>query len=289
MSIRKFNSIHRLPRQSAVFGSDNRPDSRLFRHDRFKWTLVSSVVFHLFIVLGVSFVMPRPLENNVYSPPLNIILVSGRSDDRPDDTATFAPVNSRSEGNGGLSIPVVAQTQEDIPHGANAEAFLYAQQNAELLKNRQRNREKNIRANRTGKQLKETINLAYLNAQSRPREKYVSARSKEHKYAAYIEKWRILVERVGNLNYPDAARQQGLVGSLILDAAIRSDGTVEKIRVLDSSGFKVLDDSAGRIVHIAAPFAPFPNEIKSEIDILHIVNTWNFDNGKVTSEEWDTQ
>ena len=230
--------------------------------------------------------MPKQVEDKFYSPPLNIILVSSQSEEQPDETATLAQANSRGQENSGLSNPAGIQAQKQIPHGANAEQFLYAQKNAELLKSHQRNREKHNQANSVREQLKEKINLTYLNAQSKPREKYVSTSSKENKYAAYIEKWRILVERVGNLNYPDAAKQQNLVGSLVLDVAIRSDGTVEKVRILDSSGFKVLDDSAERIVHIAAPFDPFPGNIRSEVDVLHIVRTWNFGNGRLTSEVW---
>jgi len=126
-----------------------------------------------------------------------------------------------------------------------------------------------------------------MNAQSKPREKYVSTRSRESKYAAYIEKWRILVERVGNLNYPEAAKQQQLKGSLVLDVAINAQGNIETVSVLQSSGIKILDDAAERIVHIAAPFDRFPDEIRAEIDTLHIVRTWEFEHNKVTARMLD--
>jgi len=91
-----------------------------------------------------------------------------------------------------------------------------------------------------------------------------------------MEAWRAKVERVGNLNYPEAARRNKLTGSLILDVALNADGTVHQINVLRTSGSKVLDDAAIRIVELSAPFAPFPDNIKSEIDIMHITRTWQF-------------
>ena len=110
----------------------------------------------------------------------------------------------------------------------------------------------------------------------RPRHKWISARTREHRYAAYMEAWRAKVERVGNLNYPDEARRRQLSGDLLLDVALRPDGSVEEITVRRSSGHKVLDDAAARIVRLAAPFAPFPKSIQGETDILHVQRTWRF-------------
>lgn len=110
----------------------------------------------------------------------------------------------------------------------------------------------------------------------RPRLKFVSASTQEYRYAAYMEAWRAKVERIGNLNYPDEARQKKLSGALLLDVALRPDGSVLEIIVRRSSGHKVLDDAAVRIVELAGPYAEFPDEIHHDVDILHITRTWKF-------------
>jgi periplasmic protein TonB len=110
----------------------------------------------------------------------------------------------------------------------------------------------------------------------RPRRKFISASTKEYRFAAYMEAWRAKVERVGNINYPDEARRNDLSGSLLLDVAINPDGSVREITVRRSSGKKVLDDAAVRIVELAAPFARFPDDFLKEIDILHVTRTWKF-------------
>jgi protein TonB len=111
---------------------------------------------------------------------------------------------------------------------------------------------------------------------SRPRRKAVSTATREYRYASYMEAWRRKVEHIGNLNYPREAREQGLFGNLILHVAVRADGNLEGVRVVRSSGHKLLDRAAIRIVELAAPFAPFPPDIRAEVDVLDITRTWQF-------------
>lgn len=114
----------------------------------------------------------------------------------------------------------------------------------------------------------------------RPKRKFISASTREFKFASYMEAWRSKVERVGNLNYPDEARRNKLSGNLILDVALNPDGSINEITIRKPSGHKVLDDAAVRIVELAAPYAPFPDSFRDEIDILHITRTWQFVNNK---------
>ncbi|MGI9335424.1 MAG: TonB family protein [Gammaproteobacteria bacterium] len=110
----------------------------------------------------------------------------------------------------------------------------------------------------------------------RPREKFITTRTREHAFAAYLDAWRTKVERIGNLNYPDEARRRRLSGRLTLDVALRPDGSIESIEVRRPSRHRVLDDAAVRIVKLAAPYARFPPGIASQVDVLHIVRTWVF-------------
>jgi protein TonB len=114
----------------------------------------------------------------------------------------------------------------------------------------------------------------------RPRRKFVSASTQEYKYAAYLQAWRKKVEKVGTLNFPDEAKRNRLYGNLVLLVSLNSDGTIHRIELRKSSGHKVLDDAAIRIVRLAAPFAPFPANIAEETDILDITRTWQFVSGQ---------
>ena len=104
--------------------------------------------------------------------------------------------------------------------------------------------------------LNEQINQSMQAYSKAPQSKFISARTKEFKYASYMRDWVAKVERVGELNYPDAARRQNLSGKLIVQVALYPDGSVREITIRKPSGHKILDDAAVRIVKLASPAAP---------------------------------
>ncbi len=114
--------------------------------------------------------------------------------------------------------------------------------------------------------------------QKRPRKKFIGANATEYRFAQYEEDWRIKVERIGTLNYPPEARGK-LYGNLRLTVAIQADGKVVAIELDRSSGLKVLDEAAFKIVRMATPFAAFPPDIRRDTDQLIITRTWFFGQG----------
>ncbi len=111
-----------------------------------------------------------------------------------------------------------------------------------------------------------------------PKRKYIGARTQDYRFARYVEDWRLKVERIGNFNYPEAAKREKLHGNLRLTVGIKSDGSLESIEINRPSGTKVLDEAAVRIVKLAGQngFAPFPPDISTDVDVLHITRTWVF-------------
>lgn len=101
--------------------------------------------------------------------------------------------------------------------------------------------------------------------------------------AYYLQSWRRKVETLGNLNYPQEARRRKLYGSLRLLVAIKPDGSLKDVKVLASSGHKILDEAAVRIVKLAAPYTPFPEEMRREVDVLEIIRTWQFRKNRYVS------
>ncbi len=123
-------------------------------------------------------------------------------------------------------------------------------------------------------------------AKKSAREKWLtSLNAKESKYAVYMDSWRRKVEKIGTQNYPEEAKLRKIAGNLILDVAINANGTIRKVEILKSSGKVILDNAALRIVHQAAPFPPFSNEIRKEADVLHITRTWEFFDSRLTTRK----
>jgi protein TonB len=114
----------------------------------------------------------------------------------------------------------------------------------------------------------------------RPRRYTISSAStRQARDAEYLDSWRRKIEAVGNLNYPQQASAQGIYGQLRLLVAIFPDGSVSEVRILSTSGHTILDNAAVRIVQLAAPFDPFPQAMREQVDLLEIIRTWQFHQG----------
>ena len=106
--------------------------------------------------------------------------------------------------------------------------------------------------------------------------RFTSVKAKKSSDAQYIYQWVKKIETLGTQYYPEEAKRYQLQGHLRLLVSLYADGRVHEVRILQSSGIKILDDAATRIVRLAAPFAPFPASLKQEADRIEIIRTWYF-------------
>ncbi|HSU77010.1 MAG TPA: TonB family protein [Burkholderiales bacterium] len=160
-----------------------------------------------------------------------------------------------------------SQVDQPPPHGAPAEQVAPQQSGRDLA-------DLALAAMRLQAQIDKQID-AY---QKRPRKKFIGANAAEYRFAQYEEDWRAKVERVGTLNYPAEARGK-IYGNLRLSVTIRPDGSVDSIELDRSSGLKLLDAAAFKIVRMAGPYAAFPPDIRRDTDLLVITRTWFFGQG----------
>jgi len=98
----------------------------------------------------------------------------------------------------------------------------------------------------------------------------------------YEENWARKVERMGSI--PAEASRLNLSTGPTLAATIRADGSVQSITVLRSSGHAAIDQAARRMVEAAAPYAPFPPELRRQTSTLRIVRKWKFEHGRMLSD-----
>lgn len=281
-------------------------DEASLANERFGFTLFVSICAHVVLILGVGYSV---LENLDPQLTMDITLAQYRSEETPEEADFFAQENQLGSGSldelASPSTPIQSPFNDEkimdvssfIPEEAKPpvvqESILTVDTLApdqlkqiEELEENQLNEEKPLPAETNTESLDQT--LASLQAQldirrqeyaRRPRKHTISSAStKQSRDALYLDTWRKQIESVGNLNYPQQASQEKIYGSLRLLVALRPDGVVEEIRILSSSGHAVLDNAAIRIVQLAAPFAPFSEEMKRDVDILEIIRTWQFHN-----------
>lgn len=91
----------------------------------------------------------------------------------------------------------------------------------------------------------------------------------------YAESWRQKIERNGGMNYPrtwaDLDRTDPVVS-----VSVRSDGTVEEVTIVSSSGRADMDEAVRRIVRVNARYSPFPPQIAERYDVIEIRRVWSF-------------
>ncbi|OBS07963.1 energy transducer TonB [Acidihalobacter prosperus] len=80
------------------------------------------------------------------------------------------------------------------------------------------------------------------------------------------------LQYVGDMNYPG-----NLVGDTRVLVVIGRRGQLIGYKLLDSSGNPALDKVAGNIVHMSAPFAPFPEKMGKQTSRVKLVITMRFE------------
>jgi protein TonB len=105
---------------------------------------------------------------------------------------------------------------------------------------------------------------------------WIAADTRESDVAVYLDSWRRKIERVGTMNFPDAARRQKLSGTPVIEVTIAADGRLLQTIIRRSSGHAEIDEAAMRILKLAAPFDPFPAELTAKHDEIRIAYEWQF-------------
>ncbi|MDE2598621.1 MAG: energy transducer TonB [Rhodocyclaceae bacterium] len=254
------------------------------------------------VLLSLHFKLPEAISK-ASERALDVILVNSKSAQKPSNAQARAQANL--DGGGNTEQNRIASTPLPPSHNTqDGDSLVNAQRRVAELENMQRqlmtqaksrktvSNERNTRDPQpqaaqplSGAELASSaMAIARLEGQiaqnldaynKMPRKKFIGARTEAVEDAQYVEDWRQKVERIGNLNYPEAARGK-LYGNLTLSVSIRADGTLDSVEITRSSGHKELDAAAKRIVQMAAPYAVFPEAIRRKADILVISRVWSF-------------
>ena len=268
-------------------------------------TMLFSLLLHGVLLLGITFHFVKPSPS---LPTLDVTLVNVANQEAPDKADFLAQANNSGGGQsdraarpsqlfsgelpkpdpGITAQPVEATTpqpREATPTRmvttSGATDFTVASDTAQTQVDPEEQTQ-------TAAELKRQQAIAQLAAElrqqtealaKRPKKKFISANTKEYVYASYMRGWSDRVQRIGNLNYPDEARQRKLYGDLLLTVGLDRNGDIKNITIIKSSGQPLLDAAAERIVRLAAPFPPLPKD--ASVDELYITRTWQFLPGDV--------
>ncbi len=258
--------------------------------------MLFSIALHAFALFGITLVLPKPPSASDMMQPLHVVLVNSKSESKPIKADALAQANLDGGGNteqdrqAKSMLPNIGEDQKISPEQAARHVAQLEEESKRLLTNLKSSYKisqpkEQQKTDSAEDMVQRSLEIARLEAQINknndyyqklPRRKFIGARTQEFRYAQYIEDWRVKVERIGNLNYPEQARREQVYGKLQLSVSIRADGSVENIEISRSSGHRILDAAAMSIVRLAGPFSPLPPDIKKDVDILTITRTWSF-------------
>jgi len=275
--------------------------------ERFGFTIFLSVCFHAIVILGVSFTYLGKLNNNnalevtfaqhhsILTPDdVRFVTRESQNGDRAIDEASVPSKPFKSDFNNNLIqkvLPVPGMVDianevemQNIAIFSTSAGKDKTNQHLEVLEPK---KQQPASEESTSKELsvvirslQEQLNIRRQAYDKRPRRYTISSASTKKSHdALYLDNWRRRIEAIGNINYPKEARREQIYGSLRLLVALLPNGEVKRIRVMKSSQHKVLDQAAIEIVELAAPFQPFPQAMRDEVDILEIIRTWHFHEG----------
>lgn len=124
--------------------------------------------------------------------------------------------------------------------------------------------------------------------QRQPRYHYVGPSAKASDQAQYLDQWRQKIEQTGTRHYPKQDGEQ-LYGQLQMTVYIRRDGSLLRAQITQPSDQATLNLAARRIVELAAPFAPLPEQVAPGADVLVITRTWSFTHDRLSMHSTDAQ
>lgn len=270
------------------------------RRNRTLWIALGiSMLVHV-VLLAIHFDFPMPSLKDV-QPVLEVVLVNAKSHRKPVKADALAQVDL--DGGGNTEKALRAKTNmPSLAAEPDSQVQLAAKRVQQLEQEAQRlmaqiGKGGNGRTTLPTEQLMQTDldkmtdlsseqqRMAKLEAeiarqwqayQEMPRRTFVGSRTTGVVYAQYVDEWRQRIEKIGTEHFPQEARERGVFGTVMVTVAIKANGMVEKIEIDRSSGSRLLDQAVERIVRLAAPFKPFPANVKHETDILHITRNWSF-------------
>ena len=272
----------------------------------FQVALAASVLLHIIAISLVTFTLPDK-NMTANDKPLEVVLVNAKSKTRPIKAQALAQHNLDGGGNTDADrrakspLPILRNDPQSSDVAVAQKRVAQLEQEVRQVMTQYKSRTAvpsgptqpaqqvqplpDTPPSLTPADVQRSLNIQRLEAevaklwdsyQKRPRRHSIGASATEYRFARYVEDWRLKVERLGESNYPQAARDGKIYGSLLLTVSIRSNGNIESIELRRSSGNKILDEAAIRIVRMGAPYAAFPADVAKDTDVLDISRTWRF-------------
>ncbi len=270
-------------------------------NDRLTVTMFLAGLFHLIVILGVTFAPPPSATSEV--PTLEVLLVDNSlpdsaenehasylSDRTQQGSGNASDGRTRQPGSGsapesapGEKTPAPDAARPSYDEDGNvivtrAGATHFVADPADMaLPPLPAERQAGIQTPFSG--LNAAAALA-LKGRER-RELLVTPSTRASEVATYLDGWKRRIEQVGTLNFPNEARRRHLSGNPLVLVVLASNGGLVRADIRRSSGHSELDQAALDILKLATPFESFPPDLSARYDVLRFSYEWEFVAGEL--------
>ncbi|MFZ6801363.1 TonB C-terminal domain-containing protein [Undibacterium sp. Di24W] len=107
------------------------------------------------------------------------------------------------------------------------------------------------------------------------RRSFLGAYDKEVPLRMYVDSLKQKMERNGNLIYEKRSLSD-IEHNVLINMVIRSDGSIEDVTIMRTSGNRAIDEKARNIIMANAPFSVFPPTLAAKYDVIEIQRVWSF-------------
>jgi protein TonB len=247
--------------------------------------MLSLVLHAIFLSVRWSY---GEIQERRLNTPLSVVLVNSSSQTPPKKAVKLAQADLQG---GGVTLDQDASAIHRARLGAEAQLEVLEKNQKQMLSRMQA--EKDAAAGRRSGEEQRVV--SQLNALEAELAKRIQANGKEPRravltasstkavvFASYYDAMRQKIEAYGSTFFP-RVNGRPLYGSVVLVVSVDAQGKIanstsgkEGVEVRRSSGIPDLDRQAVAIVRAAAPYGPFPPEMRKQIDVLDWVSTFEF-------------
>ncbi|MDB5742869.1 MAG: TonB family protein [Polaromonas sp.] len=251
-------------------------------------------------LLAVRFVDPERFNRVFQDTPLEVILVNGKSAEKPVEAKAIAQASLAGGGEaeqGRATSPLppsafvkvgdaeeedVEQRQIESLKEQQRQLLLQAQRELAALPPPDLSVPASLRAQSEHEERRKQLVKLLAEIEKRinedsaqPKKRYISPATREEAYAVYYDVLRRKIEDKGTLNFPQLAGKK-LYGELTMTMTVNFDGSILATDVVQTSGNPTLDRQAQVIVRGTGPFPPFNDAMRQKADQIVVVSSFNF-------------
>ena len=114
-----------------------------------------------------------------------------------------------------------------------------------------------------------------------------SFKAVKKEYSEYVKSWQTRIEKYGTSFFPEELTDANIYGNVTMTVKINKLGEIISVKIINSSGYKVLDNVAKKVLFSVGEYEPFPRNLAIHADTISISRIWSFKKKSININEYE--